>query len=579
MNLSNLTKEYIRRFGSSEIYSRGEDYYETGKVTNLEYDGDSDTIEAEVEGNYGDYTVEVYNEGGEIIADCDCPYDGYPCKHVIAVMLEFAENKDKYVKKMAKSKEQENSLKARIAELSKEQLLDMVMDCANKYPDFKNELMVRFTGDKKKVMDTIRKQIDRAFPEPGDSYSEKQISKSLRSIAKQVDSASQDMKIDAYWTMIDRTLKELNEYGISDDVLEDVAIDYMEKIVPLLKGKPEFKQKKQEIIEKLMEYYEWGNCGIVDSVYETVESLLKDKDDYQIVINYLEKKVKSGHSDHYQGLIADLYEQIGDDEASLRILEKNLHYGMDYWRLAEYWIQRDRDDKALEIVKNGLEKGEGRKDELYDYMQKHFEKSKDYDSVLTLLKSKLSDSRFSYVGNDETYKSLMNHYESKNDYTGIANLLRLRLEHERELNFDFYKEAQDKLKEQDWQAFEKKFIDRIKADRFYDELLATIYNYENDTDGLWGVVKKNYELLKEYENRLLSKYTEEYLALYKGAVDKHIKNRGRDNYVLAAQYAERIKNIYCDVLKKPDEWKIYIQVLLNTNKSLRAMQEEFRYLL
>ena len=114
MTLMGLTREYVRRFADSVIFERGEEYFESGNVTSLEYDKDDDIITADVSGNYGNYSVEIYEEDSEIVADCDCPYDGYPCKHIIAVMLEFVEKKGEYVKKTEKSKTQDSTLKARM---------------------------------------------------------------------------------------------------------------------------------------------------------------------------------------------------------------------------------------------------------------------------------------------------------------------------------------------------------------------------------------------------------------------------------------------------------------------------------
>ena len=255
MNLKDLTREYVKRFAGSVMFDRGQGYYRAGLVTNLEYDGDAATIAADVEGNYGNYYVQVFEEGGGIRARCDCPYDGYPCKHIAAVMLEFAENKSKYVKKMVRSKRHDKSLEAQVGKLSKEELVDMFMDWARKYPDLKSELMVRFAEDKGKAMDTIRREIERAFPEPGDSYSITQIARRLRTLAKQADAASDEMKVDIYWAIADRTLEELNQYGIGDETLEEVAIDYMRDVASQLKGKADLKQKRHEILEGLMRYY------------------------------------------------------------------------------------------------------------------------------------------------------------------------------------------------------------------------------------------------------------------------------------------------------------------------------------
>ncbi|MFC1717475.1 hypothetical protein ACFL6S_27690 [Candidatus Poribacteria bacterium] len=281
--------------------------------------------------------------------------------------------------------------------------------------------------------------------------------------------------------------------------------------------------------------------------------------------------------------------QIGDDEASLRALETDLTYGMNYWRLAQYWIEREQNDKALEIVKEGLEKGEGRKEELYLYMQKYHEQHKDYDAILLMLKSKIQDARGGYysIGNDEAYKSLMDHYESTGDYSGIVDLLDMRLTNERRLDFEFYQEAEKRLKANDWSDFEKRFIARAKKEKqpyqFYqfdqaDSLLAQIYNYKGSIDDLWKTVRGTSTLLVKYEDKLAPIYPDEYVWQYEEIVTRHIKNRGRENYRLAAQYAERIKRLYHDVLEEPELWDIYIQELRATNKNLPAMQDEFSHL-
>lgn len=579
MKLTDLTRGYIESFSGSTIFGRGMDYHVTGRVLTLEYDEDAATITADVSGNYGDYFVEVCEEDGEIEADCDCPYDGYPCKHVVAVMLGFLGEKDKHVKKSKAAKTQIDSLKIKLGELSKEELVDMVMGCARKYLDFKSELMVRFAENKQKAIDTIRKEIKRAFPYMGDSYSPPQIARRLKTIAKSVDDASNAVKVEIYWAIADRILEELNEYGMDDEALEGVAIDRMESLVSLLKGDDELRQKKQEILRGLMKHYETGNCGLVDSVYETAHDLLEDKSDYQIVIEHIERMAKShSFSSYYTGLLAGLYEELGDEEASLKTLESNLQYGMDYWRLAEYWIERGQDDKALDIVKVGIDKGEGRKEELYIYMQEYHRRQNDYDAILRIFKSKFEGQRGYYIiANDETYRLLMDHYESTDDYAGKAKLLNLRLSCETNPDFQFYEEAEGMLRESDWRSFEKKFIARIEKRGIHrdHDLLAQIYDYKDDTGKLWSVIKKSPALLRKYEKKLISKYPEEYLRRYEEIVDQYIAGRGRDNYRAAAEYAARIKIIQRTILKQPEKWEQYIENLRTTNKQLRAMKEEF----
>ena len=68
---------------------------------------------------------------------------------------------------------------------------------------------------------------------------------------------------------------------------------------------------------------------------------MSDKSDYQILTESLEVHIKkASFKSYYQNLLADLYNAIGDQTSRLKTLERNLQYGSDYWRLAEYWIEQ-----------------------------------------------------------------------------------------------------------------------------------------------------------------------------------------------------------------------------------------------
>ena len=73
----------------SKIFCRGLDYYRSGMVECIDWDGSHAT--AEVSGSEEDpYLVEIdFSDDGEV-EDwfCDCPYDWGPvCKHVVAALL------------------------------------------------------------------------------------------------------------------------------------------------------------------------------------------------------------------------------------------------------------------------------------------------------------------------------------------------------------------------------------------------------------------------------------------------------------------------------------------------------------
>ena len=207
----------------------------------------------------------------------------------------------------------------------------------------------------------------KAFPNiESHHYSETAIAKQLGAILKSVENSSADVRVKVYWAIVDRTLKELNEYGMSDESLETLAIDTMELLAKSLNGGEQSRKERQTIIAGLMNYYVHGNCGIVDAIYETVELMCVEESDYRIVIQKLEDKLlRSSFQSYYKSMLANLYAQIGDADSQLAVLERGLEDGTDYWLLASYWLERDEKEKALEVVEEGLDKADGGKTELY----------------------------------------------------------------------------------------------------------------------------------------------------------------------------------------------------------------------
>ena len=99
MNLRNLTEEHIEQLAQKScdfcyIFARGVDYSRSGRVIKLEYGPDGDRIAAEVNGSYGNYVVKISATKHGIDAYCDCPYEAYPCKHIVAVLLSSANERE-----------------------------------------------------------------------------------------------------------------------------------------------------------------------------------------------------------------------------------------------------------------------------------------------------------------------------------------------------------------------------------------------------------------------------------------------------------------------------------------------------
>lgn len=275
MKFSNLTENSIKKFSGSTIFSRGEDYCQSQMVDHLEYDHEQDIIQAEVSGSSGNsYDVEIGTAKKGIDAMCSCPFDGYPCKHIVAVLLTFIRKKDTFLKQAAQNKKQAVSLKDRIKALSKDQLTGILSSLIDKYPDCKKDLLIEIGADSKEVLHSITKQINQIFRAfEGDDYPSSKVIKQLKGIVKSIDKADGQVKAKVYWTLTDRILKELNEYGMDDEALEDMAIDTLNLLAELLSRSEGLQNEKTEIVRALKKYSAWGNCGITDYIDEAIEKL------------------------------------------------------------------------------------------------------------------------------------------------------------------------------------------------------------------------------------------------------------------------------------------------------------------
>lgn len=122
--MMNAMSVLLSQNATRQSIQRGQSYFRDGAVGQLVQRGDE--LEADVEGTEPDpYRVWVRFEDDEVSdTGCTCPYnyEGW-CKHIIAVLLAYDENPDQV--------EFRPPLVAQLAALSREQLLELVLELAD----------------------------------------------------------------------------------------------------------------------------------------------------------------------------------------------------------------------------------------------------------------------------------------------------------------------------------------------------------------------------------------------------------------------------------------------------------------
>lgn len=137
-------KSGIQRFLDDiapQILARGEDYYCSGQVESIDWEGSH--VTAEVSGSEEEsYLVDLdFSEDGELEDwSCDCPYDWGPvCKHTVAVLLAIqAEPSEKPSKRVQSPKIDIFPL---LKSAKKEQLVQLILEHCQEDQRFQNRVL------------------------------------------------------------------------------------------------------------------------------------------------------------------------------------------------------------------------------------------------------------------------------------------------------------------------------------------------------------------------------------------------------------------------------------------------------
>ncbi|MEH7010157.1 SWIM zinc finger family protein [Neobacillus niacini] len=132
----------------NRILKRGLDYFEQGHVVSLETK-DKKRYKARVEGSEV-YRVEISLDINDVIVEsyCDCPYDlGEFCKHEAAVL--FALKNEKTLGEPAVVVK--NDLKKVLAEQGKDELVRIILEISDDFPDIEKRLLFKFANNEDEI--------------------------------------------------------------------------------------------------------------------------------------------------------------------------------------------------------------------------------------------------------------------------------------------------------------------------------------------------------------------------------------------------------------------------------------------
>jgi len=524
---------------SEAIVGRGQNYYNKGRVRELE-EIEPGNWTAEVDGTETYFvTVEVHN--ADILEwDCECPFEGSICKHVVAVLYAITGNHAK-----------ENlTEKKRDLKRNKKDYTDMILQKV-KVEELKKFLLMHFSSNKGLKNSFIAHFAEYLDEDSGSKY---------RIIVQNIYKAAMGRNGVIDYHSAPRLIRPLAELiNKASDLLDNKNIaESLAICKTLLEEVPLFAQN--------MDDSDGGIGQILYSIFDLFQQII-EKAPPELKDNLFEYFNKEYPKEKYHELsfnndlldlistLISLPEQeeqffkLIDDRIEIEKLKSYSEFGIV--RLTktkvEYLLEKGKTEEAWKLIE-----GNRRYTEFLKMMIERAVKSKDYDLAIELCNDGISTAKKESHSWDGIYwkEILLDIYEKKMDIKRIREVSE-ELFFRTHDKMKYYKKLKTTYDLNNWTAKCEKIIDKIKgtsqSGAYYDaSLLADIFIEENYKDRLLKLLEINsthIEFLDKYAKQLKDDYPEKIIQLFEPAIKTFAMNTGRDIYTNVVNYLRKMQKL------------------------------------
>ncbi len=349
---------------------------------------------------------------------------------------------------------------------------------------------------------------------------------------------SEGEAIFALWGELEPDLEELDDYGGGDYSLVDHVSDLLIEITKKLATKQVPPEYRTELLNEVLPYIQSSNAGLDDDLYDVAFACCYTDDDLCQLAGAFEKMGSEWPIDHARRI----YRKIGDHEKYLALRALKMDVGADYNDLATfYWEQGER-EKALLTANKGLAKGNGRLDELRQFLSDRALESGDRQGYLKLQFEQTVDHLTL-----EKYQAFMN-ICTKEEWVSYED---------------------DVLKKltQTWGNEQLKIRMHRKE---YDNALATLLKAGYPYDSYSDVYKL------QVAAKLEERFPEKILGYYQSGLGNLNRSLTRKEYAGKAMVMKKVRHMYVDIMNVPEQWLKFAGQVKLDNKKRPAFQEEMR---
>ena len=380
-------------------------------------------------------------------------------------------------------------------------------------------------------------------------------------------------KIKQYWKSAARIIEEFDMYGGGPESDEDDAYGMLENMMKLLEDNEVSWIVRKEILDGMLGFVASDNSGFTDYLTDIAVIMCTNRQEKIYLADFLIENANS----YYRGLAAKLYLENGEEQKFVESKKANLQYGSDYLELAAYYKKHDEEETALKTVLEGLDKADGRLDEIYEYLFRYYEENKNEAALERLYEKSEKRNR-----DQDTIVELMNqYYQKKGDYAKQKETLLKLLSccDSRKLH-KLYQKCRQELSDVDFREEESAILSMIKKRNlsiYFDILMdkgetREIIEYitQHQQYRGWGLDQGHY-----FSKRLSGEYPREVVDMYWKEVTFYVSLGKEKNYGHAVKVLKEIRTIM-KRNKWMDEWndryKIFLEEHRRKKLLLRALE-------
>ena len=397
------------------------------------------------------------------------------------------------------------------------------------------------------------------------------------SVAEKEVAALNDELLMEYWEKAENIIAEFNEYGGGPEDEEEEAYHWLNEISELIRKGNISSDAKLGFLDDAFVEYDIGNSGFDDALMDIFFAICETKEEWEYLVAKLAKRPSYWRKDLVMRIQKNY---LCNEKAYLETRMENLHYGMDYWDLVEFYVNKRNLQKALETAEQGILKGEGRLTELFQFLFEHFAKKSDTPNVERIVRVALT--RKSEEKN--MLDRLFEYYKTQGNYEKAKEALQKAYKIMRYGNYYAeYNKMKAFLRTADWKQVEPEIFKDVQEKDICDYLRicldknmkeAVLHTILNPPEMQWGMRNE----FDAFAAKLEEDFPEKITGYYWQNAYRNIPSGDRKTYRIAAGYLTKVKRIYINLLKDESEWKKRFSGLKAEFKKRPAFLDEVRKL-